>query len=386
MDISENYYGREHSYIKHKLLRGYLEKLFYIKALSGSKELTYVDCFAGPWGSNEQDLSDTSISISLDLIKNIRESLATRKLYDVSFKAIYVEESKTSFERLKAFLDNNATSRVTTYPIHGDYSNVHREILGVCQDSFTLFFFDPTGWTPISIDRLKPFLQRKNSEFLITFMYDFLNRAIGIRELRDTVTSVLGAISEDEIEELQELSSTKREDRIVRKYRDTLSREMKLNNMNRPRSYHLKVLDRKKERTKYHLVYLSRHPRGIIEFARQSENMDIVQRIIRFETIQRIGGQIDIFGLDDKALCTQISGSVSEVRAYWLNKLDVKAIRYDNESLADMLEETGWYEVDLQRSFAELENEKKVENLDSSRKRPKRPVHFEKAERLRRVK
>ena len=46
--IPENYKNREQAFIKHTLLRSYLERLFMI---IGHRErvISYVDCFAGPW-------------------------------------------------------------------------------------------------------------------------------------------------------------------------------------------------------------------------------------------------------------------------------------------------------------------------------------------------
>ena len=49
-----------------------------------------------------------------------------------------------------------------------------------------------------------------------------------------------------------------------------------------------------------------------------------------------------------------------------------------------MLEETNWFESNLQQSFNELLADGKVKNLDAQRKRLKKPVHFDKNERLQR--
>jgi len=52
-DVPAAYEGREHAFIKHQLLRAYLEKLFLIIGMSSTRigitEICYVDCFAGPW-------------------------------------------------------------------------------------------------------------------------------------------------------------------------------------------------------------------------------------------------------------------------------------------------------------------------------------------------
>ena len=75
----EEYEGREQAYIKHELLKSYLEKLFLIVGMSSARlgitELCYVDCFSGPWGSERESLSDTSIGISLRIVDKCRKEL-----------------------------------------------------------------------------------------------------------------------------------------------------------------------------------------------------------------------------------------------------------------------------------------------------------------------
>ena len=69
------YDGREQAYAKHVLLESYLGKLVMIIGQSlGAKrpkevEITFVDCFAGPWQSNDPELGGTSISLSLRILR-----------------------------------------------------------------------------------------------------------------------------------------------------------------------------------------------------------------------------------------------------------------------------------------------------------------------------
>jgi len=48
MPVPESYRGREQAYVKHQLLRTYLERLFMIIGQYQSC-IRYVDCFSGPW-------------------------------------------------------------------------------------------------------------------------------------------------------------------------------------------------------------------------------------------------------------------------------------------------------------------------------------------------
>lgn len=73
------------------------------------------------------------------------------------------------------------------------------------------------------------------------------------------------------------------------------------------------------------------------------------------------------------------------VKQYWLKKLSRTPRPFGDEDLANMLEETNWFETNLQQAFKELTEEGKVANLDARRKRPQKPVHFDKNERLQRT-
>lgn len=139
MEIPQSYEGREHSLIKHELLKGYLEKLLLIKGMTGTRDITYVDCFAGPYGDETPDIKATSISISLDILNKVREILVSQGK-DISLRAIYVEKKRSSYDRLKVYLDSNCPENIQAFPIYGEYAEKADEILQLCGDrNFTFF-------------------------------------------------------------------------------------------------------------------------------------------------------------------------------------------------------------------------------------------------------
>ena len=383
MEIDDAYKGREHSGIKHMLLEGYLEKLLLIRGMSGTRAFTYVDCFSGPWGDETDDLHANSIAISLRILKKVKDKLACHKKY-VSMKAVYVEKSKESFTRLHAYLNTHCPDGIRAVPKHADYAEITGDILSECNNSFTFFFVDPKQWTPIAIPKLAPLLARGNSEFIINFMYDFFNRALPQENLRESVCALLGPLTEDEIGVICSLEPKYREQAVVRKYRETLKANMPRQNARQPRSYHATVLNKDSERTKYHLVYLTCHSTGVVEFARLSENVAIVQRKVRFEAKQAKAGTKDMFGIDDATIGQLEAANIEDVKRYWLDKLEVIAKTYNENDLANMLEETDWLVSDFERAFLELQAEDKVQNLNASRKRPVHPIDFKNGELLRR--
>ncbi len=269
--------------------------------------------------------------------------------------------------------------------MRGEYSQLTDEILEHTGKGFAFFFIDPKGWLDVGIPKLAPLLRRPDSEFLITFMYDFVVRALRIEDLRDRVNQLFGRVDDQWIDSLWAMSQSDRERQIVGRYRNQLKNVMGGEGAQMPRSFDATILDKDKDRTKYHLVYLTRHPKGIIEFAKKSEEVEILQRRVRRQTKEMRTGQPDMFSNDDSTLQNLFSADIEDVKIFWLERLTSDAIKCTESDLADWLEETGWLESDFQGAFGELQKEERVENLDSKRKRTRRFVHFDKAERVRRI-
>jgi hypothetical protein len=216
-------------------------------------------------------------------------------------------------------------------------------------------------------------------------MYDFLNRAIGMANFRQQIQAILGEMTNEDYRQISSLTGRKREQVVVRKYREQLKAAMGIEGSLRALSYHADVLNKDKDRTHYHMVYLTRHPKGIVEFAAASEKVDLFQRVLRIQTKRDARSQTVLFSAEEEA--DQRHGErqgLEIVKDYWLKQLTCMAIKYDEAKLANMLESTGWLIGDFQSAFSELLAEGKVENLDSVRRRRTRPIHFKGGERLRR--
>jgi len=383
MKISSHYKGKEQSFIKHRLLETYLERLFMIIGQHENR-IRYVDCFAGPWNTESDDIKHTSPAISLRLMKECQESLEKRGK-NVRFQALFIEKNIESFKRLDSFLQTESTEEVAAKSLHGDFYSLRNDILRWCgNDDFTFFFIDPTGWKyVVEIDTLRPLLQRKRSEYLINFMFDFILRAHNQPLFERHMIEIFG-----EVPETSGLSPEERESYLIELYRSQLIKAQEHSVRNRPRSAFVRILDPIKDRTKYHLVYLTRHPVGVKVFMEASEKLELVQRVVRAQTRQerRIAktGQRELFPAGSNIY--KEGKDLAEVKEYWLGKLALDPKRFGNDELADMLEETGWFVSDLQKAFNELSEEGKVKNLDSPRKRPVHAVHFDKGESLIKVK
>jgi three-Cys-motif partner protein len=377
--VPETYQGRELAYIKHELLKSYLKKLFLIVGMGadklGVKELCYVDCFAGPWGDKSDELGSTSIAISLQILDECRKELL-RQGKNLRFRALYVEKDKTAHGRLERYLHDRTPSGIEAHVMEGDFVELRQKILQWCGDKpFVFFFIDPTAWTPVGIEILKPLLQRPRSEFLINFMYDFVSRAASMADYQDHMVELLG-----EAPEVKELHGQMREKHLLDIYRRNLKRAMP--DTWTARSAYVRVLDRGKERPKYHLVYLTSHPRGIVVFMEISETLGQIQKQVRAATKQsdriKKTGQSELFSSDELPHADTDQVSMNKVEQHWLKFLSPQPKKVGLNEFSAMLEETDWFPGDLQRALGNLITAGKIKNLDARGKRMKNFLHLEK--------
>ncbi|CAB3755422.1 three-Cys-motif partner protein TcmP [Paraburkholderia humisilvae] len=387
--VPAEYEGREQALVKHELLRHYLEKLVMIIGMHARKkghvEVCYVDCFAGPWGATDDTLEGTSISLSLRILSDCKNALETRGIR-VTMRVLYIEKIRKSFKRLQQYLNMHAPPAVQCACLCGDFLELRPDILQWCgNEAFAFFFVDPKGWKEVAPSSLAPLIKRQKSELLINFAFNNVNRTVSMSGWQAEMEKLL-----DGPLDLGSLSAGDREVALVDAYRKGLARCVVAKQTRfRPRTAYVTVLDPLQQRTKYHLVYLTSHPRGIIEFMDASEHVDIVQRRVRsaakLDAKAKETGTLDMFGPSDDALeggRERLYGA-NDVDAYWRRYLSEGARVVDTAAFADILEETNWFPADFQASLARLIKSGSLRNIDASgHTRWKRPLHFEKGERL----
>jgi len=170
------YKGKEQTYLKHLVLENYLERLSWIIGFgSDYGKICYVDGFSGPWKSGSEDYGDTSIRISLDILAKTKSGLQERGK-SVKFKCIFVEKEEEQFNELKSILMHHPRSGIEAHPLHGEFEDLIDEVLSKAEGFFTLFFIDPSGWTGYGLKKIARIVSRPNSEVLINFMFDYINR------------------------------------------------------------------------------------------------------------------------------------------------------------------------------------------------------------------
>jgi three-Cys-motif partner protein len=384
--IPAAYEGREQAFIKHNVLEKYLEKLTAILAVNRRSdfEFTYVDCFAGPWQADTTQMHSTSIAISLRVLDKCKKTIEKNGGRAV-IRALFVEESDDAYPHLEKYLSENTPSGISAHSIHGEFVASRQKILDwVGSRGYAFFFIDPKGWTEVKVNTLTPLLVRSRSEFVINFMYDFINRTASMEQMAPEMEALIGEPVADLMNE------GNREASLSSAYRKNLKKQLPNNNGNYPaRSAYVKILDPRKNRTKYHLIYVTTHPKGIIKFMETIEAVDELQDLVRAKIrdnkmVQK-SGMLDLFAEDEPFVDdSSLKANEPIVDEFWLRYVGTER-RIDEAGFADILEETHWFPSELQASLSRLILKKKIQNLDAPKPRPKKPLHFEErgGERLR---
>jgi three-Cys-motif partner protein len=177
MDVPVEYRGREHTWLKHRVLGLYLDgwahKLGSV-ARRRSVRLWYVDCFAGPWKARDDDLRDTSIVVGLDALEAARNTWLSRG-YSIETHAVFVERDPRAYRALTKYLASRGGG-TTTHPLNMEFGAAVPNMERLVGDDAAFVFVDPTGWKGAGMHFIAPLLRKPRRDVLVNVMFDHINR------------------------------------------------------------------------------------------------------------------------------------------------------------------------------------------------------------------
>lgn len=285
-----SYKNREQTYVKHVFLDRYLERVALVTLASGGwTDFAYVDGFSGPWRAKGERSEDTSVSIALTKLRLVDRAL--QKIgRNTKTSALFIEQNPNAYaglqELLATFPQSNAKS------INGEFHQHIDDVVRFINVAFSLTLIDPTGWN-IDLLALRPLLQGRG-EVLINFMYDFVNRQIDNPDenIQGQLTLTFGG--DGWKQEIQQRIATGvlRETAIL----DVFMLRLKVMGQY-PYVTYTSILKPLAERTYFHLVYATRHWRGLEEFRKVEAEAMEVQEHVRFDVKRH--ARAERTGIDD---------------------------------------------------------------------------------------
>lgn len=290
------YAGRGQTWIKHFVLRRYLERLAHIIGFA-RPSITYVDGFSGPWNVQSADFSDSSFSIALAELRNAKRNLASHGK-ELRIRCVFLEENGARFAELQQFVSQIDDAEILA--LNAKFEDAIPEIiqfLDADKQTFPFVFIDPTGWTGFAMKGISPLLRRRPCEVLVNFMLPFIRRFFTQDFTRESLSRLFGAGDFDE--GMEELQGQDRDDAIADRYGKSLTESCGFDHVRRA-----VVLYPDKAQTHFQLIYGTRSLKGVEEFKNVEKSAMEAQEKSRayVETERnrkRGGGQSSLFDAED---------------------------------------------------------------------------------------
>jgi three-Cys-motif partner protein len=291
MKPPEEYRGREQTYVKHFFLESYLERVAY-NILSSRNGFVYVDGFSGPWKAADEAFDDTSFMIAVRQLRAVRRGIKDNQGRDIRIRCFFVEANPTAFQELERSAAKITDMEVKTLP--ATFEDAVPDIVNYAGQEFSLTFIDPTGWTGYAMNKIKPLLNLRG-EVLINFMFDHLNRF-----LEDPRPSTAASYNDlfgdphwyDKFENLV-ADGIAREEAVLNIYLDCLRITGGFTHVTSTR-----ILKPLSDRSYFHLVYGTRHLKGLREFRAVEKKMMPEQERVRTAAREEKTGQTELFAGD----------------------------------------------------------------------------------------
>ena len=276
--LPREYHDREQTFVKHIILRGYLQKVAY-NILSAWDDFTFVDGFSGPWEARSEEFADTSFGIAIRELREVRESFRLRGKTKC-LRCVFVEKEAEPFERLNGAAGGAADLHARA--IHGTFEDNIPEVRRYVGSSFALTFVDPTGWS-IDLSRIAPLL-RQRGEVLINFMYEHFKRFVEDErpEIRASYDKPFGGLPWRKMIDEEMSNGLSKEEAILEVFKTAVKEVCGFDYVASARIRH-----RKLDKSHFYLVYGTRHQKGLEVFRQVERTALSADEFFRIEAKDR---------------------------------------------------------------------------------------------------
>jgi three-Cys-motif partner protein len=282
------YEDREQTAVKHRILERYLSAFVPIVG-DWASDIAYIDCLAGPWQSVDPNLRDTSFGRAIDVLRSTRGVLASRGKHP-TLRCLFVEKYPVAFDRLQQFC--GGITDIETTPKAWDLTTHIQEVVQFARsrnNSFPFIFIDPKGWEVLEIALISPLLSLNPGEVLVTLMTSWITRF-----LPDSSKGFERIFGED-LPMLLRLQGEEQETEAVKSYANLVRRAGQFRYV-----CTLPVLKSDQEAFHFHMIYGTRHIKGVEVFKETEKTILPFMHETRAEAQQRKRfertGQHGLFG------------------------------------------------------------------------------------------
>ncbi|MFA6759183.1 MAG: three-Cys-motif partner protein TcmP, partial [Bacteroidales bacterium] len=199
----------DHTKIKHLTVNEYLDK--WIKILGDQYTPTIFDCYGG--NGLYKDVKDIEhFGSPLLISRRIKENYLNLKRKTNFF---VIEKDKKTFDSLSIALKREKLDKYCCL-INDDFNVIYDDLLQNKASEANLFFIDPFGYN-IDFKILKKIMEKGKSEIILNFMFNSINRYIGVKSVHETIDRLYDC---SEWRDFISLAGIERENSIISLYKD----------------------------------------------------------------------------------------------------------------------------------------------------------------------
>ena len=345
---------REHTRVKHELLKKYL-RVWIIKLGKFHRKIIFFDGFAGRGEYIDERTGETLTVGSPIIALRVADKLLQdceqkgRKPYFDKFVCVAVEKDKENFENLKSVINKEIKKlkfkeRIEILPINDEFANVVTELVekvGV-KIAPSFFFIDPFGFGGVPFEAIKNILSLPRTEIFFTFMTRDINRFLGLPQV-ETHLNALYPISEwQQIYQIQNWEE--RDKALLDLYIKSLKEIAGVKYV-----FPFRVCMDEKYQTLYYLIYATNHFHGL----------KIMKDIMKS---QGASGDFAWLGPKESSYRYQqklFDDTIPSLKEYLLKKFEGETKTFD-EILEETYQDTRFVEKEYRQALKELEKERRV--------------------------
>lgn len=342
----EKWEYREHTNVKHILLRKYLKVWIPILGRWNDK-ICYFDGFAGRGEYIDGTLGSPLIALE------VADGLSR---YFGKLNCYFIEKDPENFSNLENVLEREKTKiqhleKIDILKENDEFANVISGIFEHLQREGTIlapsfFFIDPFGFSGIPFSVVEKILRNPKTEVFFTFMVRDMARFLELPELEETFTKLFGTNKWKNILKLP----SKRELSLIDLYREQLHEVA-----NVKYSWPFRVCTSEKVQTLYYLLHVTNNLKGHY----------IMKNVMCNQSAE---GNFAYLGPDDIAARSQMRlfdvHNIQDLKEFLLERFEGKSLSYEEiqeEVCTPWYTEPPYIDKHYREALKELESEEKVD-------------------------
>ena len=254
-DDPKKWIYKEHTEVKHEILRKYLEAWVRIVGRYHGTVCIF-DCFAGRGIYTNGEIG--SPLITMRAVKNVKQKFDFLKNVELTF----IESNKNNYENLVKVIQDELSQDPSGYSgitikniINEEFADIGDDIIQNCRYP-SFFFIDPFGFSGIPFDFIKKILAIPRTEVFINFMVEFVYRFLTSDGHARSVEELYGIPNVRELTK-SEYGHLDLEAALLKIYRDQLH-----DAANAKFTFPFKVNSDEKLKTTYYLVHATNSFKG----------------------------------------------------------------------------------------------------------------------------